>query len=113
MAGKSSLVHALLREICVRKGRDQYGFGKGIDPYGLITKANISTRCAGFGWTDTDLVTLMGSTPLSTEQSKAFLDPGETASFPARYHMAIFPKTYNNSPKRITNVNKYKKRKTM
>ena len=71
-AGKSEFVHALCREITMRKDKEAYGCGN-IDKYGAVTKANQMSAMGCFMFDDFTLSTRGGTHRLGVEEIKQFL----------------------------------------
>ena len=89
--GQSSLMRALAKLFCVRANRSEYAFLKALDPVGLMTRSGEVSTMACFVFTDFMMRSLKDEC-LQEESIKALLDPGEPASYPARYHVAQLPK---------------------
>lgn len=88
--GKTSLLKALCRLFCRRKGLDFYGCAKALDPLGLVTRAGDTGKLAAFLFHDLDLKANRGQW-LSEEHMKGLLDTNESGAFDCRYAEAILP----------------------
>ena len=90
-AGKSSLLRALARIFSVRTGLGVYAFFKKLDPAGLLTRSGEINTCSSFIFTDFEMNSLKDD-KLDEESVKALIDVAEPGGYPARYHVALFPK---------------------
>ncbi|CAE8698190.1 unnamed protein product [Polarella glacialis] len=89
-AGKSSLMLAMAKMFCVRLGLDEFVFLKKLDPVGMMTLTGQVGSMSSFIFTDF-VMKSQNDQIMNAESVKALIDPWETGSYPARYHVAQLP----------------------
>jgi hypothetical protein len=89
-AGKSSLMLAMAKMFCIRTGLDEFVFLKKLDPVGMLTLTGQVGTMSSFIFTDF-VMKSQNDQAMNAESVKALIDPWESASYPARYHVAQLP----------------------
>jgi len=88
--GKSTLLHMMGKQHCVKTGADWYCFCKSIDPLGSLSKFGLVQEASCATFTDFKLITQRGE-DLNAEEIKTLFDAGEGGQIRARYGNLIFP----------------------
>jgi len=89
--GKSTLLHMLAKEACMRRDRDVYAWSKAVDPFGLLTKAGMMKKFGAVCLTDFPMMSCL-NTQLDADAMKSLFDVREGGDCPARYHPATWEK---------------------
>jgi len=86
--GKTRMLEAMARRICVKDSYEYYISGTSIDPLGLLTLSGKIRQAGALVLSDFDLVTLQNQ-QMSKENVKIFFKADEQGGIKARYHEAM------------------------